>query len=1496
MVEPVQSTVSEFAQRSARAYEQVQSTQVNEGDPTGSPFTIDPAAVAAKGLMPEAPEQQPEQQFVLEPRAPIQVTSLMDGPSPFDPQFLRDYEAGGNLKELALTIYGEVPIAEAMRLRANGTIAQFSDRPDYFKVRPEISRLMSASGATERQIGWYLLARDNTARRNKFIEIYGASVADSIEKSLKLPVDAETKAKRNGIIGGTVSLGSALLDFALNDVVDSIVAGGISGGTSLFQTSESIAKLLTGKEKRGTYKDLRLTPTTEAEVAFLQERAKPRLLSGIGGTKNAKYDEFVVGKRSVFDIGASDYLDFMTNFRPDEKPLESSQLVADLEQLEAEAYSHIDTTTGRIAAGIVEFGSTYMVSPNFLKASKFYTQIINGAAKGAIADNIVFDPGDDSVAALLAEYNVPGNELLTLLRTEEDDGVFEARAKITIEGMIIGGAADSLLAMLRGIRMASKGNLKGAAEELDKAATAELTASQKRAQKYLDDREKTKTAKETEAKEAQESLDKVAAADPGVAGTRTTTRIEFDRDKLPELNDADVANINLTDDFINRGTESGIDSSFLQRIFGENWVDDMLEDASGSLDTFQARLLKSMETINTPVAFDELRAGAAYVFQKIMDAEGLDPARFNNIIRSDPADWSTSDSVNILAAGMFQQAFTYELQRVVKQIVEFGPATTETAIKQLSDLNKRADALKGQLEILAVGKAKMGRNNALALLSFKAEKAANSQRDREIAHARWAKQRNMIDAKEEARLIDQALSRAADAKAKAAVARASARMRKSPVEKFLIWTNANLLANFDTQFLMLVSNVLRTVYIPVVRFVEGSIDLTLSAPGSLSSLLRGQGLTAQSETGLRKLAQSALFLSASARASGKVVRSGWRFWKTGISEFNSRTMFDEEGTFAGKSLEEIRAMPAEGGDSPSLQNKAVKAAEHLYRFMGAIDESFKELILTADMQVRARMGEYGDELKAIAQERLPSEVELRQYLSGDTKSDFVDQQRVAKGGRVLDKSSIDLALTSLFQQEAIDGSLNKTLNSFFGRQPARTLEEAARNRTASAIARLVLMRFVSTPLNVMEERFATYLAPLLLANAAGVRGLGSNAALRFLAGKFLTDLRSQDPRVASRARAAVVLNSIFFTTGLLQGYALYDSGEEPSIDVELDPKHPQYGTIRFQGDDGKRYVNVMDMEMPFANAYLFGRMVMHLGRRIEDPKEALEFSDAMGLISALFVNQTLEKSSLQNMTDFINALVDDRQQGLGRILVSQVSTAVPLNRLVRSMLMFANQGEFDGKPTSLFKVFGKQIPILQPLVGGILNSERNALGELTPSNSRGLNPFISRRFKTDEILEEMARISLSSGVRFDRAVMETGDVPLHQWETYPGSNQSVFDLMQQAIADGDVKINGRTLREELALQIADPSYQKIKKDWASVIDQNGRDVQGRKRVVVGSDDVKHPGIKLFRKYLRDYRKEALRHIMRSDKYLPKETKDALIKSINFRSGFTVEDMIFVDDE
>ena len=60
-------------------------------------------------------------------------------------------------------------------------------------------------------------------------------------------------------------------------------------------------------------------------------------------------------------------------------------------------------------------------------------------------------------------------------------------------------------------------------------------------------------------------------------------------------------------------------------------------------------------------------------------------------------------------------------------------------------------------------------------------------------------------------------------------------------------------------------------------------------------------------------------------------------------------MFDDKGYYANKTLAEVRKSKAED----SLDH-GMKAAEHVYRFMGAVDEMFKEIVISSEMATHAK--------------------------------------------------------------------------------------------------------------------------------------------------------------------------------------------------------------------------------------------------------------------------------------------------------------------------------------------------------------------------------------------------------------------------------------------------------------------------------------------------------------------------------------------------------------
>ena len=81
----------------------------------------------------------------------------------------------------------------------------------------------------------------------------------------------------------------------------------------------------------------------------------------------------------------------------------------------------------------------------------------------------------------------------------------------------------------------------------------------------------------------------------------------------------------------------------------------------------------------------------------------------------------------------------------------------------------------------------------------------------------------------------------------------------------------------------------------------------------------------------------------------KMKQALFRYLDTGVSNFNQHTFVDEDNPFAGKSLKEIMK------DDEGL--KLLGRSEYLYRWMGGVDEAFKELVVSADQQIRAATGD-----------------------------------------------------------------------------------------------------------------------------------------------------------------------------------------------------------------------------------------------------------------------------------------------------------------------------------------------------------------------------------------------------------------------------------------------------------------------------------------------------------------------------------------------------------
>ena len=104
-----------------------------------------------------------------------------------------------------------------------------------------------------------------------------------------------------------------------------------------------------------------------------------------------------------------------------------------------------------------------------MKGAGVASQIGRTAAAGAVADFAVFDAHDARLSNLIEDLPMLENPVTSYLAMDEDDTQLEGRMKSVIEGALMGGIADSIFLMLKGMRNFNKASRAGDAEGMDSA-------------------------------------------------------------------------------------------------------------------------------------------------------------------------------------------------------------------------------------------------------------------------------------------------------------------------------------------------------------------------------------------------------------------------------------------------------------------------------------------------------------------------------------------------------------------------------------------------------------------------------------------------------------------------------------------------------------------------------------------------------------------------------------------------------------------------------------------------------------------------------------------------------------------------------------------------------------------------------------------------------------------------------------------------------------------
>ena len=1389
-----------------------------EPEPTPEPVP-EPEEPVAVSTPEETPDVAPAAPVTIEePSGGLQTRSTMTSLEAglMDPHIIVG-ALSENPHKMAVTraIYGDVQIQDAMKRREEGTLQAMREP---HKPLPHVAAMMTASGQSADAVGYFITAKGTPRLEVALANRIGPARYEALESAYEEMMEIrKTEGDQGffGFVGGAA--GGVGNFFGRGDFIDAPVAGAVSAFKNLNDMAAGMAsfisKIPTGSQR------VRLS---EGEAAFLAEQ-------GFEG-------EFKDGKIVKLPRQQWKALNEQRKGAGSQALIEETK--ENLAKSEEEAWAKVETGLGVFTAAATEYMAAYITTPGFSGGATFMGRAVNGLLKGAVADNVVYEEGDANIARMLEKWGAPGGELLEVLATSEgeSDEVFLDRVKITAEGMALGVAIETVGFALLAMRAARKGDPQAATKHYAKALEAEASASGEAATKYVDQLAKDRADLTKQELQIAEGADAAGAV-------KTRTILEFDYDQIPDWNRMDNGLVRSLDVFARTGTLSGADAKTVRAALGKNWLGDYdivdgssigniyRIDADKHHEIVASKFLGMLNKIQEPVQMNQFRGMALQVLDTL-DEDMVDPHLLDRVRNVDPSQWSTNDAANIFATGMLQDSYVDQLQRLVSDVASNADQLSNT---QFLAKMERIDALQAQVAILQAGRAKMGRNASHAMLALKETKKVNTQEAASKAHINWMHSRNMISDRRRVKMLDAAMKLAANKRAKAKVVNQAA-TKPTTLERLLHVTNANLLFNTSTQSLMLVGNFLRaTVRNPMVDVIEGLLINPIEAV-----LGRADGWQAAGKSLQRAWHTYGMMR----RALPEAMRSFGKFWRTGKSQFGDQSMLDDKGFYVNKTLKEVRQSKAE-----DALDHGMKAAEHVYRFMGSVDEMFKELVISAEMGVRSRTGDYGKELQRIAQLRTITQADFEKYLhtSGHNKAQFAE---ITNGGRVVDTYAKNQALDTMFQSEAADGSLNKALRDIL-----------TRRNEGALLARLLMMRFVTTPLNVMEERIAGFLSPILMTpGRAGPVG-------RIFAGKFHRDLQatlpdgSPDMRLRSRTRAILMTNNMFMAMGLMSAFGLLrGDGDEGLVDV--DPESPTYGNIRLRfGDGTKRYLNVLDAEVPFLNAFVLARMageqIKHAER--EDVSALVQGFDVLQAVMAMYVNETLEKSSLANMTASLTAITDDKFRGAAGVVASNASAFVPFNWWFSRFADATNEGEFDGRPVSIMERMAKQFGPLKAFGWEAINRERDALGRLLPGQNRGYFPFVSREFQFDDISDELADIKEHSGRDFTAAQFEREDVAYHKIAV---DGRSLFDMMQGEIASGGVVIGGQTLEQAASEMINSQAYKDNYQAWLGLLAQRSTTSEGQHILRVGGADVQDPRIKAWRTLLSQYREKARIEILK----------------------------------
>lgn len=310
-------------------------------------------------------------------------------------------------------------------------------------------------------------------------------------------------------------------------------------------------------------------------------------------------------------------------------------------------FTDTKTVAGHTTKAVTQFLTNFVGAGKFIKGGN---ALINSMARGAIADASAFDPSNDRLSNLIEQHPELSNPVTAFLAADPNDTAAEGRLKNALEGLILGGVLDSVVAGFKAYRAGKLAAQAGDEGGIRAALTEAETAADDIA---------------TRAQAADGVADDVASATAGDFPGDAVPNIRIDDGTVvPDRLDAAELEELQGRLVMEAAGETPVFSDVGEGVFNfSKWDAD--EAPVNSIRQVAEVMKEQIEDITDTVTFDRMREGAAARMADVLDM-GLEEY---TAVMTRAADSAEQMTANMLASEQLMISLGSEITRLAKGMV-----------------------------------------------------------------------------------------------------------------------------------------------------------------------------------------------------------------------------------------------------------------------------------------------------------------------------------------------------------------------------------------------------------------------------------------------------------------------------------------------------------------------------------------------------------------------------------------------------------------------------------------------------------------------------------------------------------------------------------------------------------------------------------------------------------------------------------------------------------